>query len=114
MQTREAAARKTNLERAVCAACFGIRALFWQACLTILKASGRYSTPEVVQDHTLYLARSHNPILPCPFVSVWPLDRIEKYESQLGLFEGSLEVKLPTIWTDEKQSREEAERKKKD
>ena len=27
------------------------------------------------------------------------------------LFEGSLEVKLPTIWTDEKQSREEAERR---
>ena len=27
--------------------------------------------------------------------------------------EGSLEVKLPTIWTDEKQSREEAERKRK-
>ena len=25
--------------------------------------------------------------------------------------EGSLEVKLPTIWTDEKQSREEAERR---
>jgi septal ring factor EnvC (AmiA/AmiB activator) len=29
----------------------------------------------------------------------------------LDLFEGSLEVKLPTIWTDEKQSREEAERR---
>jgi hypothetical protein len=29
----------------------------------------------------------------------------------LGGFEGSLEVKLPTIWTDEKQSREEAERR---
>ena len=28
-----------------------------------------------------------------------------------GLFEGSLEVKLPTIWRDEKQSREEAERR---
>ena len=27
------------------------------------------------------------------------------------LTEGSLEVKLPTIWTDEKQSREEAERR---
>ena len=27
------------------------------------------------------------------------------------VFEGSLEVKLPTIWTDEKQSREEAERR---
>jgi hypothetical protein len=27
------------------------------------------------------------------------------------IFEGSLEVKLPTIWTDEKQSREEAERR---
>jgi len=29
----------------------------------------------------------------------------------LNIVEGSLEVKLPTIWTDEKQSREEAERK---
>jgi len=29
----------------------------------------------------------------------------------LTLIEGSLEVKLPTIWTDEKQSREEAERR---
>ena len=28
-----------------------------------------------------------------------------------ALIEGSLEVKLPTIWTDEKQSREEAERR---
>ena len=27
------------------------------------------------------------------------------------MFEGNLEVKLPTIWTDEKQSREEAERR---
>jgi len=27
------------------------------------------------------------------------------------LIEGSLEVKLPTIWTDEKQSREGAERR---
>ena len=27
------------------------------------------------------------------------------------VIEGSLEVKLPTIWTDEKQSRAEAERK---
>ena len=29
------------------------------------------------------------------------------------MFEGSLEVKLPTIWTDEKQSRAEAERREK-
>jgi hypothetical protein len=28
------------------------------------------------------------------------------------MIEGSLEVKLPTIWTDEKQSREEAEKRK--
>ena len=27
------------------------------------------------------------------------------------MIEGSLEVKLPTVWTDEKQSREEAERR---
>ena len=35
-------------------------------------------------------------------------------ESLLGMMlivEGSLEVKLPTIWTDEKQSSEEAERR---
>jgi len=29
----------------------------------------------------------------------------------LAIIEGSLELKLPTIWTDEKQSREEAERR---
>jgi len=29
----------------------------------------------------------------------------------IKIFEGSLEVKLPTIWTDEKQSRAEAERR---
>jgi hypothetical protein len=31
--------------------------------------------------------------------------------SSHDMIEGSLEVKLPTIWTDEKQSREEAERR---
>ena len=35
-----------------------------------------------------------------------PQPQVEGY-----LLEGSLEVKLPTIWTDEKQSREEAERR---
>jgi len=29
----------------------------------------------------------------------------------MEIIEGSLEVKLPTIWTDEKQSRAEAERR---
>ena len=32
----------------------------------------------------------------------------------LIIFEGSLEVKLPTIWTDEKQSRAEAEAEKRE
>ena len=32
-------------------------------------------------------------------------------DHQWLLVEGSLEVKLPTIWTDEKQSREEAEKR---
>jgi len=32
-------------------------------------------------------------------------------EWEITIIEGSLEVKLPTIWTDEKQSREEAERR---
>ena len=33
------------------------------------------------------------------------------YKIAYNLIEGSLEVKLPTIWTDEKQSRAEAERR---
>jgi hypothetical protein len=37
-------------------------------------------------------------------------ERTER-DSILLIIEGSLEVKLPTIWTDEKQSREEAERR---
>ena len=32
-------------------------------------------------------------------------------DTKQRVIEGSLEVKLPTIWTDEKQSREEAERR---
>jgi len=36
---------------------------------------------------------------------------LEWYRSGQRWVEGSLEVKLPTIWTDEKQSREEAERR---
>ena len=40
------------------------------------------------------------------------LYRIVSYRIVLYcIIEGSLEVKLPTIWTDEKQSREEAERR---
>jgi hypothetical protein len=33
------------------------------------------------------------------------------YKHKNYIIEGSLEVKLPTIWTDEKQSRAEAERR---
>ena len=37
---------------------------------------------------------------------------VQRYGNDLDfLVEGSLEVKLPTIWTDEKQSRAEAERR---
>jgi len=32
----------------------------------------------------------------------------------ITIIEGSLEVKLPTVWTDEKQSREEAERRERE
>ena len=43
------------------------------------------------------------------------LKRYQEYECFIRTLEyfveGSLEVKLPTIWTDEKQSREEAERR---
>ena len=38
------------------------------------------------------------------FMGLW-------FTTLLTIIEGSLEVKLPTIWTDEKQSRAEAERR---
>ena len=50
---------------------------------------------------------------PVPFVfdATYYIIYIYKYLYNVFMFEGSLEVKLPTIWTDEKQSREEAERR---
>ena len=39
------------------------------------------------------------------------LKNISQREGLSHIFEGSLEVKLPTIWTDEKKSRAEAERR---
>jgi hypothetical protein len=42
----------------------------------------------------------------------WPLE-IKIVEGQIFI-EGSLELKLPTIWTDEKQRWEESEKKKED
>ena len=36
---------------------------------------------------------------------------IDLFHGKCLMIEGNLEVKLPTIWTDEKQSREEAERR---
>jgi len=41
----------------------------------------------------------------------WGKDLYNLYRIYINLFEGSLEVKLPTIWTDEKQSWAEAERR---
>jgi hypothetical protein len=43
--------------------------------------------------------------------SGWQLDDFLVSSSGYVMIEGSLEVKLPTKWTDEKQSREEAERR---
>jgi len=45
---------------------------------------------------------------------LWPKTKVEESYMHCDkriFIEGSLEVKLPTIWTDEKQSREEAERR---
>ena len=53
----------------------------------------------------IYIYKHTTPFLgyvkECP-KNIWPY---------VVLIEGSLEVKLPTIWTDEKQRREEAERR---
>ena len=45
-----------------------------------------------------------------PSIIVLKVIEVSAYQRIL-IIEGSLEVKLPTIWTDEKQSREEAERR---
>ena len=42
---------------------------------------------------------------------VHDLDNPGNLEIYIKIIEGSLEVELPTIWTDEKQSRAEAERR---
>jgi len=42
--------------------------------------------------------------------SIWRFDG-DNMEDIWRIIEGSFEVKLPTIWTDEKQSRAEAERR---
>ena len=47
----------------------------------------------------------------CPPVTNSNLSHIMMQKTSKYLIEGSLEVKLPTIWRDEKQSREEAERR---
>ena len=49
---------------------------------------------------------AHRKVVPGLLSSMWT-----HYTFKVMLIEGSLEVKLPTIWTDEKQSREEAERR---
>ena len=46
-----------------------------------------------------------------PTTAYVPLLYVSMYPWTYIMIEGSLEVKLPTIWTDEKQSREEAERR---
>ena len=50
---------------------------------------------------------------PCPPALTTPLIKSYQvdFEMTQNIVEGSLEVKLPTIWTDEKQSRAEAERR---
>ena len=53
--------------------------------------------------HTIYLLNNIKH-------TIYLLNNINIY-IYIYIFEGSLEVKLPTIWTDEKQSREEAERR---
>ena len=42
---------------------------------------------------------------------IYLLDEFIQLTIQYHIIEGSLEVKLPTIWADEKQSRAEAERR---
>ena len=56
-----------------------------------------------------YQERYHNP--PSTHPSPPHPKRTRSDISMLHVTEGSLEVKFPTIWTDEKQSRAEAERK---
>ena len=80
---------------------------------------------ETKQNHTtlLVLPSGAWPVCRAPYswvVSAWGLFmncifnryvNSQVFPNKITMIEGSLEVKLPTIWTDEKQSREEAERR---
>ena len=48
---------------------------------------------------------------PIFFLFLFPTVVRNLFQRKENIVEGSLEVKLPKIWTDEKQSREEAERR---
>ena len=72
------------------------------------------------QNHSLMLPseryKEHLQLGPSPFALDMSENRVFPTKWLHGvdncfLIEGSLEVKLPTIWTDEKQSRAEAERR---
>ena len=58
---------------------------------------------------TLVCKRSNEATSGCEAKQTWNI--MEPCLECVKMIEGSLEVKLPTIWRDEKQSREEAERR---
>ena len=59
--------------------------------------------PDVEDPHLYKCIKGH--------ISLHVKSHLSIYYIYIHIIEGSLEVKLPTIWTDEKQSREEAERR---
>ena len=70
-------------------------------CIVLLSSVTVLAFGQVFQIHTSNLIDIFSQL-----ISLWP-----KLTGHHWIIEGSLEVKLPTIWTDEKQSREEAERR---
>jgi hypothetical protein len=62
--------------------------------------------------HSIFFGEINNSLASARFSSFYCFKASSlKPRTILRFIEGSLEVKLPTIWTDEKQSREEAERR---
>ena len=57
--------------------------------------------------YTIAIIYHYIPLYTYHYIPLYTITHLPLYT----IIEGSLEVKLPTIWTDEKQSREEAERR---
>ena len=84
--------------------------LEWNGAWNVL--SCLCTSPDTLQSPYITVAQTRSLRLKVPAFRNGTFENSHLRVNHCQLVEGSLEVKLPTIWTDEKQSRAEAERRK--